>query len=240
MRKTFLATIARFVSLFNTMSRMISQVLIIFAVVITNPCVGSAMSVTNTFLTSTSGTSSLEVSDTIQFEVTLTIDAGQEFDVGIWSLSGDAVGAFGSTLASGWAGVSNVVTSWEWNYTPPGGGKVKMGTNGMVAPLTPPLPTPGRVSGGYGWIASLNTPSSRFGDGIPALVGTVTIHADSLGTFQGGAIQYPQVDGFYLGGEGDIAPVSGGSFTVHTPEPSSALLLAAGLGGMVIARRRRP
>jgi len=173
------------------------------------------------------------VSDTIQFEVTITTDAGVDYNTVLWSLTGDAGAAVGSTLGSGWAGVSNIVTNWAWHYTPAGGGKVKMGTNGRLVPGLPaPLPTPDRVSGVYGFFGT-----SKTGDGIPALVGTVTIHGDTFGTYTGGGFQYPGVDGFFGSGGGGTVPVSGGAFTVITPEPNTALLLSLGLAGLSARRR---
>ena len=48
----------------------------VFTLVMSLPLVSSAASVSNSFLSSTSGTASIAVSDTIQFEVTITTDAG--------------------------------------------------------------------------------------------------------------------------------------------------------------------
>jgi len=204
-----------------------------FALLMTLPLVSSAASVSNSFLSSTSGTASIAVSDTIQFEVTIGTDAGVNYNTILWSITGDAGAAVGSTAGSSWAGVSNIVTNWAWHFTPAGGGKVKMGTNGRISPSAPAIPTPDRVSGPYGFFGT-----SKTGDGVPALVGTVTIHADTVGTFAGGGFQYPGVDGFLGSGGGGVVPVSGGAFTV-VPEPGSALLMAAGLVGLAAAGRRK-
>ena len=204
----------------------------VFTLVMSLPLVSSAASVSNSFLSSTSGTASIAVSDTIQFEVTITTDL-INYNTILWSLTGDSAAAVGSTAGSSWAGVSNIVTNWAWHFTPAGGGKVKMGTNGRISPSAPAIPTPDRVSGPYGFFGT-----SKTGDGNPALVGTVTIHADAVGTFAGGGFQYPGVDGFLGSGGGGTVPVSGGAFTV-VPEPGSALLMAAGLVGLAAAGRRK-
>ncbi len=206
-----------------------------FALAMAFPLVGSAASVTNSFLTSSTGNANdLSVSDTIQFEVTIETDAGVNITTLFWSLTGDASDAVTSTAGSGWANVDNMVTNWAWHYTPSGGGNVKMGTNGRIPPAAPPIPTPDRVSGAYGFFGI-----SKTGDGNPALVGTVTIHADATGAFQGGAFQFPGVDGFFGSGGGGAAPVIGGEFTV-VPEPGTALLMFLGLGGLgVMGRRNR-
>ncbi len=204
-----------------------------FAITMAFPLVGSAASVTNSFLTSSTGSASdLSVSDTIQFEVTITTDPVNVTTL-FWSLTGDAANAVGSTAGCGWCGVNNVVTNWDWHYTPAGGGNVKMGTNGRIPPAAPPIPTPDRVSGAYGFFGI-----SKTGDGIPALVGTVTIHADTVGAFQGGGFQFPGVDGFFGSSGGGAAEVIGGGFTV-VPEPGTALLLGAGLSGLAMAGRRK-
>ena len=205
-----------------------------FALVMAFPLVSSAASVTNSFVTSSTGSAAISVSDTIQFEVTILADLGVNYDTIVWSTTGDATGAIGSTAGSGWAGVANVVTNWAWHYTPAGGSKVDMGTNGRIGPLPPALPTPDRVSGGYGF----GGVGAKTGNGAPSLVGTVTIHADTVGTFEGGGFQDPGVDGFLGSGGGGSVPFSGGDFTV-IPEPGTALLMGAGLAGLGIAGRRK-
>ena len=173
-------------------------------------------SLTSTCLSSTTGSTSIAVGDTIQFEVTVTTIENQDYRAVVWSLSGDATKAVMSTAPS-WPGVSQNVTNWAWNYTP-GEGTVKIGTNGTVIPfvpiITPSIETPVRVSPIYGFFS----PPIKVGDGIPALVGTVTITADTPGSFMGGGIQYPGGDGF-IGTDtvADAVAVSGGAFTVIDP-----------------------
>ncbi len=198
---------------------------------LTLPSLGHAASITNTFKTSSSGTQTIGVSDTIQYEVTVFADAGVTFNSILWSLSGDAADAITSTAGSGWAGVDNWVIDWQWHYSPPGSPSVAIGliTPGFVLP--PPSSLPDRVSGPYGW-----TGAPTQGSGVPSLVGTVTLRADSFGTYQGGAFQNPGIDGF-LGTGGSVGvSVSGGDFTV-VPEPGTALL--AGLGLCMLAARSR-
>jgi hypothetical protein len=156
------------------------------------------------------------VGDTIQFEVTVTTIENQDYLAVIWSLSGDATQAVMSTVPD-WPGVSHNVTNWAWNYMP-GKGTVRIGTNGSITPFAPGLPTPDRVAGFYGFLVGINGSVSKTGDGVPALVGTVTITADTPGSFMGGGIQYPGGDGF-IGTDtvADAVAVSGGAFTVIDP-----------------------
>lgn len=209
-----------------------------FALVMALPLVGNAASVTNAFVGSTSGTATIEVSDTIQFEVTITTDAGVNYTTILWSTTGDADSALLTTQGAGWPGVDNVVTQWEWHYTTgnpsvTGGSQVKMGTNGRFTPGVIPAPPPDRVVGPFGFFGA-----SKTGDGTPSLVGTVTIHADAAGVYEGGGFQYPGVDTFAGSGGGGVVPYSGGDFTV-VPEPGTALLMALGLSGLAVAGRRK-
>ena len=203
-----------------------------FALVMALPLVSSASSVTNSFLSSTSGTETISVSDTIQFEVTITTNAGQNYNTIFWSITGDAAAAVVTPVVDWPTDVDHIVTDWEWHYTPAGGGKVKMGTNGRLNTSPPPQAVGNSVSGPYGFFATNKT-----GDGVPALVGTVTIHASASGVYQGGGIQYTGVDGFIGSAGTDVTTVSGGAFTV-VPEPGTALLMVLGLGGLGVMGRK--
>jgi hypothetical protein len=170
-------------------------------------------SLTSTCLSSTTGSTSIAVGDTIQFEVTVTTIENQDYLAVIWSLSGDATQAVMSTVPD-WPGVSHNVTNWAWNYMP-GKGTVRIGTNGSITPFAPGLPTPDRVAGFYGFLVGINGSVSKTGDGVPALVGTVTITADTPGSFMGGGIQIPGFDGFLDPSAMDDPPtVNLGTFTV--------------------------
>ena len=160
------------------------------ALVTSLPGTSSASSIASTFKSSSNGTTTLAVSDTIQFEVSITLDAGQAFDTVFFSVTGDVVGAIGSSPASGWAGVQNIVTDWEWHYS--AGNKVDMGTNGVLVPFPPPFSPPSPVVGPYGFGAQ----GGKTGDGIPSLVGTVTILVNNGGVYQTGGFLYPTVDAF--------------------------------------------
>lgn len=201
-----------------------------FALVMALPLVSSASSVTNSFLSSSSGTETISVSDTIQFEVTMTTNGGQNYNTIFWSITGDRAGALAGTPATWPTTADHIVTGWDWHYT--AGGKVKMGTNGRLVPFTPAQDVGNSVSSPYGFFATNKT-----GDGVPALVGTVTIQASASGVYQGGGFQYPGVDGFIGSSGTDVTTVSGGAFTV-VPEPGTALLMVLGLGGLGVMGRK--
>jgi hypothetical protein len=201
-----------------------------FALMMALPLVSSAGSLANTFLSSSSTTDTIGLGDTIQFEITLTTDAGVDYNAFAFSLTGDLASALGSA-APAWAGVANLVTNFDWHYT--AGGKVKFGTNGRIGPAAEPFPTPAKVAGPFGFFGQ----SGRTGDGVASLMGTVTITADTAGTYVGGGIQYPGVDGFGGTAGSGVHAVSGGSFTV-VPEPGTALLMVLGLGGLGVMGRK--
>ena len=203
-----------------------------FLAVFTTPFVSSASSVTNTFLSSTTGNEQISVSDTIQFEVTVATNETQNYNTIFWSITGDAAAAVATPVVDWSTDVDHIVTNWEWHYTPAGGGKVKMGTNGRLGTNPPAQAVGNSVSSPYGFFATNKT-----GDGTPALVGTVTIHATAAGVYQGGGIQYPGVDGFIGSAGTDVTTVSGGAFTV-VPEPGTALLMVLGLGGLGVMGRK--
>lgn len=193
----------------------------------------AAATITNTFVGSSTGTATIGVSDTIQFEVTVTTNAGQQYDVILWTLTSDAAGCPACIPAGMNPPLVNEVVAWAWHYTPAGGSKVKMGTNGRISPGPVAIPPPDSLVGPYGFAGQL-----QVGDGIPALVGTVTIHADTVGITRGGGYQFPGVDGFCGYGSCELATVTGGEFTV-VPEPGTASLFACALAGFAAARRAR-
>lgn len=187
------------------------QVLGLATLVMALPLVSSGSELTNTFLTSTSGTSTIDVGDTIQFEVSIRTNASQTYDTILCSVTGDAAAAVGSTKGSGWGGVSQMATNWSWNYKV-GTGSVDFGTVGTINPTTGTtilLPTPDRVAGNNGFLITSTT-----GTGSLAVVGTVTIAADTPGNYQGGAFLLPGVDGFMNLGVVDAVSVSTAAFTV--------------------------
>ncbi|MBW2293302.1 MAG: PEP-CTERM sorting domain-containing protein [Deltaproteobacteria bacterium] len=173
----------------------------------------------------------------------MLLNLNQEYDFAIWSLSSDADAVGANSPNTGYPGVANNVTAWQWNYEL-GTGSVKFSTNGVIVPADNsliivnqqnPLPAPGVV--GLGWIDP-GVAGFRIGTGIPSVVGTVTIAANALGVFAGGAILIPDVDGFGRSGVLDgTTTFSPASFTV-TPEPGTALLLGIGLVGLAAGQRR--
>ena len=201
----------------------------------------SAGTITNSFLTSTSGTAHLLglPGDTIQFEVLITTTAGRNYSTILWSLTGDRAGALAGTPATWATTADHLVTNWEWHYTPPGGGKVKMGVNGRAVPFPPTQGVGNSVSSPYGFFGT-----SKTGDGVQALVGTVTIAVGAEGLYQGGAYFYPGVDTFIGSAGEEGATVSGGTFTVVNeviPEPGVPLLMMLGLVGLgIVGRSSKP
>ena len=211
-------------------------VLCAFTLVMALPLVSSASSITNDFKTSTSGTAQLNVGDTIQFNVTIELNAAQAYTVALWTLSGDIGGA--EVDINPFTNTSHLVTNWDWHYTKgnpsvTGGSKVKMGTDGRVVPGVPGLPPPNPVTALYGFLAN------KTGDGIPSLVGTVTITATANGTYTGGGYLQPGGGLFGTGSVADNVTIYGGAFTVVgvVPEPGTVLLLALGLGGLGVMDR---
>ena len=149
------------------------------------------------------------------------------------TLSGDIDGAVGSSLGSGWAGVAQQVTNWEWNY--------KSGTNGVKYP-TEGLNTPASITNPAGPGRIVANPCGFFGSTFylgntsTRLLGAVTILATTPGEFLGGAFHYPGADGV-AGTEGVTYSELNGAAYIVGPEPGTGLLLALGLVGVGGARR---
>ena len=210
------------------------------AITMAFPLVSSASSITNTFLSSTSGTAQIDIGDTIVFEVSITLNTAQKYTTVFFTLSGDQATASGESLP--FATTAHAVTGWAWHYTKnagTGGTKVNFSTTSRQAPNTAAegaLPPPGPVSGLFGFLADAT------GSGTTSMVGTVTIVADANGEYVGGAYLQPFVAAFEEGpGLPDTVTINGGDFTVGTvvPEPGTALLVALGLAGLA-AKRSRP
>ena len=206
-------------------------VLCAFTLAMALPLVSSASSITNDFAGSTTGNELIFVGDTIQFSVTIELNAAQLYTTVLWTLSGDI--GVAETENSPFPNTKNLVTNWDWHYTPAGGSKVKMGTNGLVIPDVAALAPPNPVTALYGFV------ENKTGDGIPSLVGTVTITATAVGTYTGGGYLQPGGGLFGTGSVADNVTIYGGAFTVVgvVPEPGTVLLLALGLGGLGVMDR---
>ena len=201
------------------------------------PLVSSAASIVSNFSTSSTGTSAIAIGDTIQFEITLTVDAN--VDTLFFSTTGDVTGALLSANPT-WAGVAHTASNWEWHYTTgnpgvTGGSQIKFDTNGRIIGVTGGVGTNGTgVSGSHGFFGV-----SKTGANAGSMVGTVTITADANGVYQGGGFIFPGLDGIF-GSGGNLNPtVTTAAFTV-VPEPGTAVLMLLGLGGLgVMGRKNR-
>jgi hypothetical protein len=205
-----------------------------FALVMALPLVSSAATIVSNFSSSSTGTSAIAVGDTIQFEVSVLVDAGINVNVLFFGVTGDVVGALASSNPV-WAGTSHVASNWEWHYTV--ANKVKFDTNGTIAPAPPAIAGPNGVLpvvGSYGFFGI-----SKTGQGVGSMVGTVTVTASANGVFEGGGFIYPGLDGIF-GSAGDLGTtVTTAAFTV-VPEPGTAVLMLLGLGGLgVMGRKNR-
>ena len=150
-----------------------------FALVMSLPLAGSAGTLTSTFLSSTTGTSSIGAGDTITFEVGLGTVNGNSYDTMIFSLTGDAANGV-SDSGPTWGNTDNLVTAWDWAYKSAGNNTVKFATNGVALPANnstiTSLPIP--VSIGYGWFGAIV-------DGLPSFLGSILKAAatSSCGTY---------------------------------------------------------
>jgi hypothetical protein len=211
------------------MVRIVGMRLVLTAVLsVLLPATSFASSVTSVFLSSSSGTSTIGLSDSIQFEVSITTEIGKAYNSISWSLTGDIDSAIAEEVS-----IDNMVVDWAWHYTPPGTPRVQLGTDLNVVVGLPPIGIPDRVTGPYGYFGVVG-----IGTGVSSLVGTVTIHADAVGNFSAGGFMSPGVDGFLGTSGADTVLVSGASFTV-VPEPSTIVLLAAGVAALARKSRRR-
>lgn len=176
-----------------------------------------ASAITSRFLSSSTDTSTIGIGDKIKLEVSITLNRDENYNTIVWSLSGDVNGVEDArTPGDGWPGVANNVTNWEWNYLP----RTKLvlpSTDTAVEPaeylefdanLRNPIPAPGVI--GLGFFGQ-----NRTGTGTPSVVGTVTIRANTLGKFEGGAFCIPGLDGLFgSSGEDETAKYNTALFTV--------------------------
>jgi hypothetical protein len=213
---------------------MTGKLLAAFALMTAFPLASQAqtMSIDNTFVASTTGNSTIAVGDTIQFEVSVTVEAEFNLLIGTMSLAGDITSTLDSNLASDWAGVENEVTGWEWNFVSPG--EVKYPSTGTMTPAFVVYPAgPGRkLASQYGFFPEGEGQTS---DGSTRVLGWVTITATTPGDFLGGAFMYPLVDIF--GGVDPpniFSPINGASFTV-VAAPAVPALSASQLALLGIA-----
>ncbi len=210
-------------------------IVLAFALVMALPLPSSAGSITSFFAGSTTGTPTIFVGDTISFDVFMTLDAGVSYSAMSFSVTGDEAGGLASNAGIGWAGVANQVTNWSWNFSTLVSTQVDFtGVSGFASPLLNPStpPTPGL--NGQLALGAFN------GFGNSVLVGTVTIVADTAGTFRGGAIMHNQYnsDSWQTVAGADPVFFTTYSFSVLGPEPSTALLIVLGLTGLGVMRHK--
>jgi hypothetical protein len=215
---------------------MFKKVLAAFALMMVLPLASQAITLTNAFVTSSTGSSTIAVGDTITYEVSLSLTDGNPYVIGTFSLTGDILGTLPSTKGSGWLGVENHVSNWQWNYKSGGSNQVKFATNGVITPAITVAPhgPERRLAQSYGIFGETGTT----GNGQTKVMGTVTITASTSGSYLGGAFMYPLVDSWNGSAGSEVAPIEGAAFTV-IPEPGTALLMLLGLGGLGVMGRKK-
>jgi hypothetical protein len=172
-----------------------------------NPVAGASL--TSTFLTSTTGTSTIGVGDTIEFEVALTSTVDFNYDTMIFSITGDAAGNEGTTSPT-FPGVDQNVAAWAWNYKA-GTTDVKFSTDGVIPPADNSALNmfPAPVGIAFGFFAE-----NRTGNGATNVIGTVTITPDTVGAYQGGAFFINGLDVFTGMDGDDTVEINTGAYTV--------------------------
>jgi hypothetical protein len=210
---------------------MLKKLLLACSLIALFPLAAQAISLNNTFLASATGTTTLELGDTIRFEVSATTTSGYPYQYGSFTITGDIGGTVSDCISyPTCVATEHLVTDWQWAHDP-GTGNVILG-GGAMFPATDPNDIPARV-------VQREFPSQPgfIGNGTTKLLGTVTITADASGVYYGGAFHYPGIDEF--GGSTqppEISLINGTAFTV-VPEPGTAVLMLIGICGLATMRR---
>jgi len=205
-----------------------------FALILTLPLVSSAGTVSSAFLSSTTGTSTILVGDTITFEISITTISGANYGVWTMSLGGDQAGALAVPNTSGptWAGVDQQVAAFDWNYKSGGSKSVKFATNGLIAPTIQTSPLGFGVLSNNGWNSQNVT-----GNGNTSIIGTVTILVNTAGSYTGGGFEIGGLDAFFGTAGSEIYISNTAAYSV-VPEPGTAVLMVLGLGGLGLMGRK--
>lgn len=205
-------------------AKILNPVLVTIVDAFVPPVMASAATISSTFKSSSSVTESkINVRDTITPEVTVLVPTDSELNTGRLSTAGDSNNATNRSVSNRWPGVRNIVFNWErhdsiGSLSATGGSKVKFGENRRLVPqpTNEPAGPSRRRSHVYGVLSGATV---KTGDGIRALVGTITITADYPGALEAGAYLHPQVDLWRYEGLDIVASFSGASFTVVGDPP---------------------